>query len=331
MVRTTFTTITPLPASITRSAVVEFLHDHVEMIDLNPLIVERHTMAAPAHAPAEERGCVWYSLTDKIAYLPGGLVSGQVSYTCAFHDLPDGLQTHCYAPLGLELRDRWSVAGSLPGEPVQPVELGLGAPATGLYLREDVDMTCNFLMASFVKKTLKKSHGSLVRRMAEKTQLASTNGSQRQSIHAPPLPRPQSIPSWPTLADGGRESTVVASPAAGVPSTGLPSQQQHYAGQTLGPYGARSQSSVLGPGLHPTDGGQAGSPGSQDLDRIGTISGHNSSSLPTDHVESPEHIPDDHQGTRLPPQEPGVAELDSARDITDGGDRRGLPRAAELE
>jgi hypothetical protein len=34
--RTVFTTITPLPAGITRETVLETLHDHIEMIDLNP-------------------------------------------------------------------------------------------------------------------------------------------------------------------------------------------------------------------------------------------------------------------------------------------------------
>ncbi|ODA77972.1 hypothetical protein RJ55_06575 [Drechmeria coniospora] len=166
--RTVFTSITPLPAGISRETAIGFLHDHVEMIDLNPLIIRRERIEPPAHAAPEERGCVWYQLTDRVAYLPGGLVTSEVSYTCAFHDLPTGLQTHCYAPLGLEIRDRWSVAGSLPGEPHEPVELGLGAPASGLYLREDVDMRCNFVMAAFVKRTLKKSHGALVDQLADK-------------------------------------------------------------------------------------------------------------------------------------------------------------------
>jgi hypothetical protein len=97
--RTLFTTITPLPAGVTRKIVLDFLHDHEEMIDLNPLVKERHPIPTPAHAPADELHCQWYSLTDKISYLPG--VAGDVSYTCAFNDLPNGLQTHCYAPAGL--------------------------------------------------------------------------------------------------------------------------------------------------------------------------------------------------------------------------------------
>ncbi|KAF5506554.1 hypothetical protein CGCS363_v004667 [Colletotrichum siamense] len=177
--RTTFTTISPLPTGISREAVLDFLHNHLDMIDLNPLIKERHVIKPPAHAPPEEHSCVWYSLTDEISYLPGGLATGDVSYTCAFHDLPTGLQTHCYAPMGLEIRDKWTVAGSLPGEPIEPVELGIGAPLTGLYLREDVDMRCNVFTTSFVKKTLKKSHGQLVERIKFKMQ------QQQQASPAP--------------------------------------------------------------------------------------------------------------------------------------------------
>ncbi|KAK4238856.1 hypothetical protein C8A03DRAFT_43458 [Achaetomium macrosporum] len=171
--RTVFTTITPLPAGVTRQIVLNFLHDHEEMIDLNPLVKERHAISPPPHASADEQCCQWYSLTDKISYFPG--VAGDVTYTCAFNDLPTGLQTHCYAPAGLTIRDKWTVGGSLPGEPAQPVELGLQVPSTGLYLREDVDMRCNVVMTSFVKKTLKRSHAALVDRLKIKAQIASTS------------------------------------------------------------------------------------------------------------------------------------------------------------
>jgi hypothetical protein len=101
--RTTFTTITPLPPNLGRDAVVTFLQDHLEMIDLNPLVKERHPIPPPPHAEPEEQTCIWYSLTDKISYLPGDLYTGNVTYTCAFRDVPNGLQTHCYAPAGLSM------------------------------------------------------------------------------------------------------------------------------------------------------------------------------------------------------------------------------------
>ncbi|KAG5976338.1 hypothetical protein E4U55_007405 [Claviceps digitariae] len=162
--RRLFTSITPLPRDLTRDAAIAFLHDHVSMIDLNPLIQQRHRIPPPPHCLDDERGCAWYSLTDKVAYLPGGFGPDHITYTCAFHDLPRGLQTHCYAPLGVETRSKWSVGGCVPGE---PVELGVGVPAQGLYLREDVDLRCNILVAGLVKKTILKSHGVLVERLTE--------------------------------------------------------------------------------------------------------------------------------------------------------------------
>lgn len=162
--RIVFTTISPLPADIGREAVIDFFHNHEGMIDLNPLVVERHPLSAPPpHCPEDERHCVWWSMTDKISYMPG--VKSDLTYTAAFQDLRDGIMTHCYAPMGTHIIERWSLGGTLPGEPKQPVELGLGAPSQGLYVREDVEVQCNFLMAGFVKKTILKAHGVLCERL----------------------------------------------------------------------------------------------------------------------------------------------------------------------
>ncbi|KAF4470951.1 hypothetical protein FALBO_2120 [Fusarium albosuccineum] len=237
MTRTTFTSITPLPPNIPRQVVIDFLHDHLEMIDLNPLIKERHQIPPPEHAPTEEKRCVWYSLTDRIDYLPGGVVSGQVSYTCAFYDLPEGLQTHCYAPMGLDIRDRWSVGGSLPGEPPEPIELGLGAPMTGLYLREDVDLRCNMLMAGFVKKTLKKSHGSLVDKLAAKAQIVSANQSTQEF-------RSNSPGSFQTPTPTGSESSGMPPFGPLLPPGSGPEQRPMVPAHS--PYNGHSPSSSLG-------------------------------------------------------------------------------------
>lgn len=183
--RSTWTSTTPLPAGLSRELVLDFLHDHEEMIDLNPLVKDRHPIPAPDHAESEEQKCVWYSITDKIQYLPGNLWSGEVSYTCAFNNLPHGLQTHCYAPMGTDIRDIWSVAGTLPGEPSQPVEIGIGAPTTGLYLREDVDLRCNFVMTSFVKKTLKDAHSKLMNALAKKARQRQAVGTYAVSGRPP--------------------------------------------------------------------------------------------------------------------------------------------------
>ncbi|KAL8674514.1 MAG: hypothetical protein Q9168_001106 [Polycauliona sp. 1 TL-2023] len=178
--RTIFTTITALPAGITRETVIETLHNHFEMIDcwaaltsiLNPLVIERHPIKAPRKASPEEYHSVWYHVVDKINYFPG--YSGRTEFDVCFHDLNQGLQTHVYAPLGLDIKDKWTLGGTLPHEPKEPVEIGLGAPKDGLWLREDIDMKCNIVATGFVKKTLKKAHGTLVERLVEKAHIRET-------------------------------------------------------------------------------------------------------------------------------------------------------------
>jgi len=150
------------------------------MIDLNPLVEERHPIQPPPNATPEEFHCLWYQITDRINYLPGGMMSGKVSYNACFHDLEWGVQTHCYAPMGLDIKGKWTLGGSLPGEPIAPVEIGVGAPLHGLYLREDVDMKCNVMMTSFVKKTTKKAHASLVDRLLVKASILNATMVNQQ-------------------------------------------------------------------------------------------------------------------------------------------------------
>lgn len=137
MPKTLFTTITPLPAGVSRETVLETLHDHLEMIDLNPTHTERHRINSPPEATPEEYYCMWYEITDMISFLPG--YKGKVSFKACFHDLANGLQNHVYAPMGLDIKEKWSLGGNMPGEPVMPAEIGIGAPISGLYLREDVE------------------------------------------------------------------------------------------------------------------------------------------------------------------------------------------------
>ncbi|KAI1450404.1 hypothetical protein F5Y02DRAFT_114340 [Annulohypoxylon stygium] len=227
--RTTFTTISTLPPGITREVVIDFLHNHVGMIDLNPLVIERHPISPPPHATAEERQCVWWSLTDKISYLPGGVVSGDVTYTAAFNDLANGVQTHIYAPMSTDIRERWSLNGTLPGEPPEPVELGIGAPRQGLYLREDVDLRCNFVMSSFVKKTLKKAHGTLVEKLLEK---AAATASAKPLPQAPITSHQHTGSSASAHSGSAHSSTHSAYPPPQYP----PAYQNPHSRQSTSPY-----------------------------------------------------------------------------------------------
>ncbi|KAH6719618.1 hypothetical protein BKA61DRAFT_707364 [Leptodontidium sp. MPI-SDFR-AT-0119] len=194
MPKTLFTTITPLPAGVSRQTVLETLHSHIEMIDLNPAHTERHRINPPPEATPEEYHCAWYQITDTISYLPG--YKGKVSFKACFHDLANGLQNHVYAPMGLDIKEKWTLGGNMPGEPVMPAEIGIGAPISGLYLREDVEMKCNFLMTRFVRKTLKDALATLVARLVVKAQLqeaAETN--RRLEWGSPPGSPPLSPPS----------------------------------------------------------------------------------------------------------------------------------------
>ncbi|KAK4540164.1 hypothetical protein LTR36_009750 [Oleoguttula mirabilis] len=161
--RSFITNITPLPPSITRSVALAYLHDHIEMIELNPLVVRHQTTTAPPNATLEEQvNCRWYEITDVINYLPGGAAKSEVSYKGGFYDLEYGLQTHVFAPAGVDLKALWRVAGNMPGEPAEPPELGVNIPKSGLYLREDIELRCNVFLMNFVKRNLKKSHAKLV-------------------------------------------------------------------------------------------------------------------------------------------------------------------------
>lgn len=158
------------PASVTRLT-------SSQMIQLNPLVINHVPCRAPASAPPDEFHAVWYELTDRISYLPG--VRGNVSYKACFHDLPRGLQTHVYAPAGLEIKEKWTIGGNEAGEEREVLELGMHTvPREGLYLREDVDMHCNLLLTNFVKKNLKKAHSVLVDRLVVRTDLAEETRSR---------------------------------------------------------------------------------------------------------------------------------------------------------
>lgn len=76
--KSVFTTITPLPSTISRETANAALHDHKLMIDLNPLVIERKLVPkAPHFASAEEFNCKWYLITDRFVSLPrsGGVKS----------------------------------------------------------------------------------------------------------------------------------------------------------------------------------------------------------------------------------------------------------------
>jgi hypothetical protein len=217
--KATYINITPIPSYIPRQLAIDILHSHGEIIELNPLVLSFEPIKAPRDAPADEFYATWYEITQRIQYVPGigKLGSGTIKFKGCFHDMPWGLQTHTYAPASVDLRNKWQICGSQPGEPPETRELGIGAPPEGLYLREDIEIKCNVTMVSFVKKELKAASKVLVERMLKKAELLDAgvlsgmmengklktiNPADRSRTSASPLSptkQPYALPQSPLL------------------------------------------------------------------------------------------------------------------------------------
>ena len=167
--RTVYTKITPLPSNIPRQLALDMLRSHGEVISINPLVTGHKPIDAPRDAAADEFFAQWYEITEIITW--GFGFKKKIAFKGVLYDLPNGLQTHTYAPMGVDLRNKWTVRGNQPGEPKEPRELGVETPLEGLYLREDVEITCNVALTSFVKKEMKAAAGVMVDRMTRKAEL----------------------------------------------------------------------------------------------------------------------------------------------------------------
>ena len=233
--RTIYTIITPLPPTVSRSTAIAALHHHSGMISLSPVVIDHELTKPLSTAPADEFHCTWYNITDRISYLPG--VKGTVSYKVCFHNLPNGMQSHCYAPAGLDIKGKWSVGGNEPGEEREVRELGLiGVPREGLYLREDVDMKCNMFLIGFVKKTLKKSHEVLVDRLlvqadltddqrVRETYVGVNGGGLRKQSLALTATTTATSPGAQTAFDMSRSSSMKVAGGGGGGPVGLGLQE----------------------------------------------------------------------------------------------------------
>ncbi|KPI39852.1 uncharacterized protein AB675_11595 [Cyphellophora attinorum] len=171
------TLIRPIPAFIPRALALDVLHDHSEVITLNPLVLSHRAIAAPIDAPPDEALSRWYEITERIQFIPGLGKAGSstINFNGVFHDVPWGLQTHIYAPMNIDMRAQYRIAGSQPGVDQEPAirELGLeklGAPKEGLYLRADVEFKANVALAGFVKSESVKAIGEMVQRMVQRAE-----------------------------------------------------------------------------------------------------------------------------------------------------------------
>ncbi|KAL4722130.1 hypothetical protein ACLX1H_010901 [Fusarium chlamydosporum] len=173
----TLTIITPIPGFIPRQLAIDLLHSHGEIITLNPLVLSHKPIPAPRNAAADEYYSTWYEITERIQYIPGlgKIGSGKLTFNGCFHDMPWGMQSHIYIPLGIDMRNKYRIMGNQPGiEPPEQPELGLeqlGAPKEGLYLRTDVELKANITLMSFVKAESRKASVDMVNRMVKKAEL----------------------------------------------------------------------------------------------------------------------------------------------------------------
>jgi len=130
--------------------------------------------------------------------------------------------------MGLDLKEKWTLCGNLPHEPTQPAEIGIGAPISGLYLREDVEMKCNFLITRFVRKTLKDCLAALVARLVVKSQIEEAAAVNKRLTFMGTPPQMGSPPGSPGLSGSPPLSPPLTAPLPGKGGMGmqLPPYQQ---------------------------------------------------------------------------------------------------------
>lgn len=228
----TFTVITPIPGFIPRQLAIDILHSHSEVITLNPLVIDHKPIAAPQNAETDEYYSTWYEITERLQLVPGigKMGSSTIKFNGCFHDMPWGLQTHVYAPMNIDMRSTYRIAGNQPGvEPPEVPEIGLkalGVPSDGLYLREDIEIKCNVTMVSYVRSQMKKASAEMVQRMIKKAELLDAgvlsamiedgklktlNPADRRNTVRSPLPSPSSLHYSPSI-NGGSTPPQMHSP-----------------------------------------------------------------------------------------------------------------------
>lgn len=259
-----FTIITPIPGFIPRQLAIDILHSHSEVITLNPLVLEHKPIAAPQNAETDEYYSTWYEITERITFMPGigKMGASIIKFNGCFHDMPWGLQTHIYAPMNVDLRNTYRIAGNQPGfEPPEVPEIGLkalGVPSDGLYLREDIEIKCNMTVIGFVKSQLKKAGGEMVQRIIKKAELLdagvlsamiqdgklkTVNPADRRNTLRSPVPSPLNLRHSPSLS---------GTPPPGSASPSLPYQIPRPNSTSINKHGYRPNS----PNVH-TSGSQA--------------------------------------------------------------------------
>ena len=150
------TTSTPIPPNISAQDVFNLLHDHIAMMDLNPLVIAHTPIPSPDVVPAWDST---YLVTDQIPY---GCWTGKVKYQASFRNTADGLETDTKAAMGLTSEAVWKLEKQPTSEGTDPE----------LVLLETAKVTCPWLLRPFVEGKIKTSHQELVQTFLRRLQAA---------------------------------------------------------------------------------------------------------------------------------------------------------------
>ncbi|KAI1863600.1 hypothetical protein JX265_008817 [Neoarthrinium moseri] len=166
----------PLPEGTASATVLQLLQNHDDLMDLGSLTKERHPINPPPEAPPEEHhgAWQWYSITEQFR-LPKDVGSGEFSSKVGFLDLPNGMISHVYSQLGIEVRDHWTIQSSQ--------SKSSGGPT--LWVKVESDIKCKFILRSFVKRKVKQSRLGFVNQVLQKTRnsvLAKIDGSSHSRV-----------------------------------------------------------------------------------------------------------------------------------------------------
>lgn len=98
----------PIPDSVTFEKAIAHLHDPLNLITINPIVVKYQQISPPADA-ALQPGVKQYELHDEITYLPFGLWKGSKTVHVTYTDREDGVTVVKQAPFGFLFQEMWTV------------------------------------------------------------------------------------------------------------------------------------------------------------------------------------------------------------------------------
>ncbi|KAK0707851.1 hypothetical protein B0H67DRAFT_323661 [Lasiosphaeris hirsuta] len=114
-----YTLSKPLPRGIPSQEAISHLQNPLNVFALSDIIISHKQLPQPEHPPGSIKAkTASYEITDAVSYLPLGLWNSTVSVTMDFTNLTDGVTIVKHAPLGLTIREWWTVLepDDSPGE-----------------------------------------------------------------------------------------------------------------------------------------------------------------------------------------------------------------------